>query len=75
MKTNAPGVPGIAITKVGWEKKVYAFSKSEPPVQGLPRLCHSPRGSLNAWLTLSAEASAHGLALYRSCHLDCADMV
>lgn len=48
MKTKAPGMPGTAITKVDWEKKVYAFSKSEPPVQGFPRLCQSPRGSLNA---------------------------
>lgn len=46
MKTNVPGRPGMAKTNVGWEKKVYSFSKSDPPLQGLPRLCHSPSGSL-----------------------------
>ena len=46
MNTKDPGRPGMASTKVGCEKKVNAFSRSEPPVQGLPRLCHSPRGSL-----------------------------
>lgn len=46
MNTKEPGCSGMAITKLGWEKKVNAFSRSEPPVQGLPRLFHSPRGSL-----------------------------
>lgn len=46
MNTKEPGCSGMAITKLGWEKKVKAFSKSEPPVQGLPRLFQSPSGSL-----------------------------
>lgn len=75
MKTYAPGMPGIAITKVGCEKKVYEFSKSEPPVQGFPRLCQSPSGSLNAWWTFLAEESNHELALYRLCRMDCTDTV
>ena len=50
----------MANTKVGWEKKVNAFSKSEPPVQGLPRLCHAPSGSLNAcWTCHVQEANQH----------------
>ena len=75
MKTYAPGMPGIAITNVGCEKKVYEFSKSEPPVQGFPRLCQSPSGSLNAWWTFSAKESNHELALYRLYRMDCADTV
>ena len=49
MKTYDPGLLGMASTKVGWEKKVNAFSKSEPPGQGLPRLCQSPSGSLQPY--------------------------
>ena len=46
MNTKEPGRRGMGITKVGCEKKVNAFSRSEPPMHGLPKLCHSPRGSL-----------------------------
>ena len=73
MKTNAPGMPGMAITKVGWEKKVNAFSRSEPPVQGFPRLCQSPSGSLHVCQTFSTGYSTQVSAVsIVTCSIDCA---
>ncbi len=61
MKTKEPGCSGMAITKLGWEKKVKAFSKSEPPVQGFPRLFQSPSGSLGqTQLSVSNRSRLNG---------------
>jgi len=59
MKTKEPGCSGMAITKLGWEKKVNAFSKSEPPVQGFPRLFQSPSGSLGQTQLSVSNKSRH----------------
>lgn len=48
MNTKAPVCPGIAITKLGWAKKVFSFCSWEPPTQGFPRLAQPSNGFLKS---------------------------